>query len=149
MESTGEEGITRTTTLVYPYYGVKNLEGGVTYFMCQATGFKLKSNKELPAPDQRFAYVIPKTTVGTSSDSPNRNQQNPMFAEIELGDNSYKVYLYRVENIMNDIKLFSQLNYSKEASTYKYLKGNEREGAEEPIYGHWVDTKTPLIEVKK
>jgi len=39
--------------------------------MLQATGYKLKSNKELPAPDQVYSYVIPKTTVTDSGDTPN------------------------------------------------------------------------------
>jgi hypothetical protein len=33
----------------YPYTPVPGLTGGVTYFMCQATGYKLTSNKELPS----------------------------------------------------------------------------------------------------
>ena len=37
------------TTGFYPYTPVPNLEGGVVYFMCQATGYKLTSNKELPS----------------------------------------------------------------------------------------------------
>lgn len=142
-------GVKKASTIYYPFYGVPNLTGGVVYFMCQATGFKLKSNKELPSPDQRFAYVIPKTTVGASSDTPNANQQKPMFAEIELlNDNKYKLYLYRVENIMNGTKLFSQLNYSKNNASYSFLKGNEASGNEDVIYGNWnYTTKTPLIEI--
>lgn len=142
-------GIKKASTIFYPYYGVENLTGGVVYFMCQATGFKLKSNKELPSPDQRFAYVIPKTVVGTSSDTPNANQQKPMFAEIELNTgNKYKVYLYRVENVMNGTKLFSQLNYSKANASYSFLKGNESSDSEDAIYGNWgYTTKTPLIEI--
>ena len=33
----------------YPYTPVPDLTGGITYFMCQATGYKLTSNKELPS----------------------------------------------------------------------------------------------------
>lgn len=143
-------GITKTSALYYPYYGVSNLTGGVVYFMCQATGFKLKSNKELPSPDQRFAYVIPKTTVGASSDTPNANQQRPMFAEIALNGGTYTIYLYRVENIMNGTKLFSQTNYSNSPASFKFLKGNEASVADgtPAIYGNWGYTaKTPLIVV--
>ena len=38
--------------IVHPCYCIEDsskIEGGVTYFMLQATGFKLKSNKELPS----------------------------------------------------------------------------------------------------
>ena len=35
---------------------------GVTYFMCQATGFKLMSNKELPSPKQVFSRYFPQST---------------------------------------------------------------------------------------
>lgn len=37
--------------LFYPYTPVNNLTNGVVYFMCQATGYKLTSNKELPSPN--------------------------------------------------------------------------------------------------
>nr|DAN37469.1 MAG TPA: hypothetical protein [Crassvirales sp.] len=37
------------TKSFFPYVAVPNLTGGVTYFMCQATGYKLTSNKELPS----------------------------------------------------------------------------------------------------
>lgn len=174
------EGITKTIDYFFPYYGINSFEittydqdqestitinyPGVVYFMCQATGYKLKSNKELPSPSQKFSYVIPLTDVTGSSDSPNENQQRPMFAEIRFGEenNLYTIYLYRIENIMNGIALFSQLSYSTSPASYKYLKGNDcdvptplPEGynddveykKEYNIYGKWVTDKTALITI--
>jgi len=43
-----------SSTTFYPSQHVDNFYNnrkGVIYFMCQATGFKLMSNKELPSPD--------------------------------------------------------------------------------------------------
>jgi hypothetical protein len=152
-------GITNSNNTVYPFYGVNatdfNRGTGVVYFMCQATGFKLKSNKELPSPSQRFSYVIPKTTVQKTAaspyktDKPNANQQHPMFAEIKLnGSNSYTIYLYRVENIMVKSNLFTQWQHSKSAAQYKWLQGNiSSDGTEDKLYGKWVASKTALIEI--
>ena len=63
----------------------------VIYFMCQATGYKLTSNKELPTPKQRFSILVPKTDDTGKSDSANANQKNPMYAVISL-NNSNKKY---------------------------------------------------------
>ena len=133
--------------IYYPCYGLESIATtsgfrGVTYFMCQATGYKLKSNKELPSPDQKFSLVIPKTNVADSGDKPNANQQRPMFAEIEfVGENGYNIYLARVENIMVGTTLFSQLSYSTSPAEYRYLKASEAQGAELPIFGNWTYTE--------
>ena len=149
MQSSNTEGIEKGS-VYYPCYSVNSLTGGVVYFMCQATGYKLKSNKELPSPSQRFSYVIPFTDVTGSSDKPNANQQRPMFSEINLNDTQYTIYLYRIENIMVGTTLFSQLSYSTSPASYKYLKGNESDGKNDAIYGNWgYTTKTALIVVNK
>jgi hypothetical protein len=141
-------GLMKDSSVYFPCYGVASLSKGVTYFMCQATGYKLKSNKELPSPSQKFSYVIPKTDVGATSDTPNDNQQRPMFAEINLNNNQYTIYLYRIENIMVGNTLFSQLSYSTSPAFYKFLKGNESDGTNAAIYGNWgYTTKTPLVVV--
>lgn len=56
------DGIYNNDDAMYPYYAKSNDVSGVTYFMLQATGYKLKSNKELPSPKQRFSYLLPRTT---------------------------------------------------------------------------------------
>lgn len=148
--------ITGDGTHVWPFYGVNgsiNPTGreysGTTYFMCQATGYKLKSNKELPSPHQKFSYVIPKTTVGASSDSPSTNQLRPMFAEIVISGDSYDIYLYRVENILNpknDKFNFSQDVYGTASASFSYLKGDEvASGETDKVFGNWKTEKTALI----
>ena len=145
-------GVTKSGSKTYPFYGASSSEfnrgTGVVYFMCQATGFKLKSNKELPSPDQRFSYVIPKTNISDpANNKPNGNQQRPMFAEVKLnGNNSYSIYLYRIENIMDGTNLYSQWQYSNSPASYKYLQGNV-DGGDGVLYGSWVTNKTPLIEI--
>ena len=149
MES-NTTGITATSSVFYPYYGVTSLTGGVTYFMCQATGFKLKSNKELPSPDQRFAYVIPLTESQTSGDKPSPEQQLPMFSEIIInGNESYTIYLYRIGGIMlNKGVLFSQVNYSTSPIEYNWLQGDiSQNGTQDKIYGKWGNIKVPLLEI--
>ena len=144
-------GVTKSGEKTFPFYGASSSEfnrgTGVVYFMCQATGFKLKSNKELPSPDQKFSYVIPKTNVTSSGDKPSGNQQRPMFAEVKLnGNNSYTIYLYRIENIMAGNNLYTQWQHSLNPASYKYLQGNVN-GGEGIEYGSWVTNKTPLIEI--
>jgi hypothetical protein len=45
-ESYKKEGL---SSMYLPIIGVPNLEKGVIYFMCQATGYKQTYNKELPS----------------------------------------------------------------------------------------------------
>jgi hypothetical protein len=84
------------------------------YFMLQATGFKLKSNKELPGPVQRFSQIIPRSTIsGTgdtiSSSKPSVSQIYPMFAKIDINTSVYdttglNINLIAIANIVpNDI----------------------------------------------
>jgi hypothetical protein len=87
----------------------------VRYIMCQATGYKLKSNKELPTPRQKFSNIIPKTNPGTSSDTPSNNQLYPMFItydfEKQSTDIHCKVKLGRITNIFNAKYKFDQSTY--------------------------------------
>ena len=63
------------------------LDGFVTYSMCQATGYKLKSNKELPSKTQVFSRIIPLTNHAPNGDKPNGNQLYPMYSVLEFNDN--------------------------------------------------------------
>ncbi len=67
----------------------------VTYLMCQATGYKVKSNKELPSASQVFAKVV----AGTASSSAQMSQLYPMYTVVELGDD-IKAKLVRLGNIL-------------------------------------------------
>ena len=148
VDTNTDLGVSVNSGTLWPYYGVReDSYPKVTYLMCQATGFKLKSNKELPSSQQKFSYVIPKTDNSGSADSPNDNQLKPMFTEIVLNENNYTVYLRRIEEITNGTKLFSQQAFSTKPAKFMYLKGNETDGENEAMFGHWVNEKTPLIEL--
>lgn len=69
----------------------EKFDGFVTYSMCQATGYKLKSNKELPSATQVFSKIIPETQNtdpgnSSSSDSPSGNQLYPMYSVLEFNN---------------------------------------------------------------
>lgn len=85
----------------------------VIYFMLQATGFKLKSNKELPGPLQRFSQVIPQSTIETAeqggsytitSSKPNKSQIYPMFSIVDVNTSTYatglNIKLIAIANIV-------------------------------------------------
>ena len=130
----------------YPYFGVNELTGGVTYCMCQATGYKLKSNKELPSINQRFAKVIPETNIADSK--PSNKQLYSMFTEITMDNDQFNVYLYRILNITlgTDKKesLLTQLDYSIKKCSYEYLL-SEADGESNIIFGKWQKNKLPLL----
>ena len=130
---------------IYPYYGValeSNEElGGVIYMMCQATGFKLKSNKELPGPSQRFSFIIPRTKPGDSGDTPSDEQLQPMYTEIH--PDTHEAYLLRLKNIHNGKKVLSQTDYSTKAIVPEYLHRNSK--TEVNMYGQWTTNKELLL----
>ena len=104
-------------------------DGFVNYSMCQATGYKLKSNKELPSPYQVFSKLIPMSTFENGSDKPNGNQLYPMFSIIEFEHDrsrnvtAINVKLCRVGGIFQaDGKdTFTQTSYGLGKPTIKYL----------------------------
>ena len=138
----------------YPYFGVDTLNDGVIYFMCQATGYKLKSNKELPSPDQRFSYVIPKTkpaTVAGKTDTPSNDQLYSMFSEIDLNQDNITIYLYRILNITtvkdNKPQELTQINYNSKDFKLGFLTRPNNNSVGD-MYGQWNDevtTKQSLI----
>ena len=107
-------------------------KGFVNYSMCQATGYKLKSNKELPSAYQVFSKLIPKTEIkDDGSDKANGNQLYPMFSVLEFTHGSYvddedKSYVYYVNGINvkmcrvtgifkeNGKDSFTQMSYGKD-----------------------------------
>ena len=151
-------GINKGVNIWYPYFGVDNeLTDGVIYCMCQATGYKLKSNKELPSINQRFAYIIPETDIDKGK--PANNQLYSMFTEIEMDEtnNKFNIYLYRILNITLNTpggeesggvtaKEFTQLAYQTKACSYEYLT-HESHKNKDKIFGTWKTTRTPMIKV--
>lgn len=111
----------------YPFVDAKNNDANtfVIYLMCQATGYKLTSNKELPSEFQKFSMIIPKSyidkvdTKGKTTDKPSSDQQMPMFSIINVkGNNDYQTQLGRINNISNSKKKleFTQLAHNTGAN---------------------------------
>lgn len=110
-------------------------DGFVNYSMCQATGYKLKSNKELPSAYQVFSKLIPMTdnqydaTTGKFTDTVNGNQLYPMYSILEFEHDkdgsivATNVKLCRVTGIFKaDGKdSFTQTSYGKNAPSIQYL----------------------------
>ena len=108
-------------------------DGFVNYAMCQATGYKLKSNKELPSAYQVFSKLIPKTDNtyenGKFTDTVNGNQLYPMYSVLEFVHNqngvieAIDVKLCRVAGIFKaDGKdSFTQTSYGTGTPSIQYL----------------------------
>ena len=110
-------------------------DGFVNYSMCQATGYKLKSNKELPSAYQVFSKLIPMTTIDskTGGDKADGNQLYPMFSVIEcehvvntnnsIDINAIDVKLCRVVGIfkVNGADSFTQTSYGNGNLSIQYL----------------------------
>lgn len=129
-----------TNNLFSPAIVDANITDGVTYFMCQATGYKLTSNKELPSNCQHFSMLIPQTNTGEKADN---EQKYPMFSIIDMNNNNYEIQLIRIHNIKHEsTHNFTQLEYAKSAPTFKWasLNSNSR-------YCTWVDSKTSVISI--
>ena len=137
----------------YPIQQVSSFANGydgVIYLMCQATGFKLMSNKELPSPNQAFSRLIPKTEKDNEgNDKASSDQRYPMYTIIDLGkkevvqinnDSVEKEYLVakliRLKNIQkNPTTLFTQFNYGVNPTTEEYLR--ESVDGDSWEYGTW------------
>ena len=99
-------------------------EGFVNYSMCQATGYKLKSNKELPCMYQVFSKLIPLTTHATKKDEANPNQLYPMFSVLQFEHdnkgniNAIDVRMCRITGIFktDGTDTFTQTSYGKNNS---------------------------------
>ena len=152
------EGVTINSGIIWPCYAIHgsiapagSTYEGTTYSMCQATGFKLKSNKELPSSQQKFSLVIPKTDNSGAADNPNDNQLKSMFVEVQLSGDNYSVYLARIEeittlNAKGAIALFSQDAFSKNPAYFMYLQ-SVADGEEDKLYGKWANDKIALVEL--
>lgn len=92
----------------------------VVYFMCQATGYKQTSNKELPTNYQSFSSLIPKTSRTGGSDSPDNQQKYPMLLNVELYNDKWGISLERICNIMNGSYKFTQTAYGKGQMSGQY-----------------------------
>jgi len=125
----------------YPYTADPELQGGVVYFMCQATGFKLTSNKELPSANQKFSVVVPKTSVSGGADKASAEQKYPMFGIIDLNDN-YTIKLVRIANILNAKAAFNQSTFGTSDMKLQYFQN-----VSDNNYGQWVDNDTIMLTI--
>ena len=132
----------------YPCEPAPGLVGGVTYFMCQASGYKLTSNKELPSSNQKFSRIIPETisvykeATKTYKDTASPEQKYPMFAIIQVNAGTYSIKLARVTNIFKSNK-FTQTNYSTGNMGLEWLQENSTDN-----FGTWnKTTESELISI--
>ena len=78
---------------------------GVVYFMCQATGYKQKSNKELPDRGQAYSMIVPETSGWNNkgdSATADVSQTYPMYTVYSYENNKIIANLYRVINIKKE-----------------------------------------------
>lgn len=127
-----------------------NHQDGVIYFMCQASGYKLFSNKELPSVNQKFSQFIPKSTIKNGSYSASSDQRSPMFAIIDL-DGNYEITLIKLLNIQKTpTTLLTPLNYgtsSIEVQSLKNVSSDSSASDDEKLYGKWVSGIDTLMVV--
>lgn len=128
----------------FPYTAAPNLKGGVVYFMCQATGYKLTSNKELPSHNQSYTWILPKTTTkytestNTYKDKPSAEQKYPMFSIVDVNNGNYSLKLARITNIMVG-GVFNQYVFSESPMGLQWLIKNPANN-----FGKWVDEEDTL-----
>ena len=90
---------------------ITSASNAVVYFMCQATGYKQKSNRELPGPAQWFSKILPDTNVQESA--ADNTQCFPMYAVFTYENNKINIALKRIANIQKEDsnkKSITQLN---------------------------------------
>lgn len=115
-------------TSIYPAIKYTGTQNTVTYFMCQATGYKLKSNKELPSINQVFSKVVAGNglDVGLTSETAQVSQLFPMFGIIR--PENHKVQLVRITNLMTignkNTESFNQQKINTKVSKLEYLDGS-------------------------
>ena len=106
-----------------PIIAKPSMNDGIIYFMCQATGYKQTSNKELPGTSQAFTMLLPLTTYNatTQKDTASAEQQVPMFAVVELSDGQAALKLYRIMNIQSSKKKPLYNNFGEYGTSDPYL----------------------------
>lgn len=83
-------------------YEVVSKVSAPTYVTCQATGYKLISNKEQPSGDAyRIPWLLAYFPAATSASSPKENiaQHKPMYIRYDVTDNTIKVTAIQINGI--------------------------------------------------
>lgn len=119
----------KDSSTYFSWYTDDSITDGVVYLMCQATGYKLASNKELPSPAQGFSKFVPKTANGKADVS----QTYPMFSVISYETDKFDIDLYRISGIKVESTLttsgkvkiteFSEVAYSTKDMKLEKLLG--------------------------
>lgn len=141
------------TPLTVSNYSDGKYDGFVTYSMCQATGYKLKSNKELPSIYQMFSRIIPKTKHGSSSDNPSGNQLYPMYSVLEFNNDCSEldITMNRITGIFvidgdddntDGADTFNQTSYGNRPLGVQMLCTGTDVAIAKRMYGIWVDKDT-------
>lgn len=136
------------TKVYLPMVYDNNTYPGVVYFMCQATGYKQTSNKELPGTSQAFSKVLPTTKFSDGKDTASVEQQLPMFGVIEIGT-TYDIQLIRIKGIQTNkaVALYTD-KYSTEPMKLEYLKVVSN--SQDPIearFGQWTEIASKTIQI--
>lgn len=135
-----EEGNAEFNNVVAGRFGCgvaqPNLQYGITYFMCQATGYKLSSNKELPSSDQKFSYLVPGISSGSS---PMDKQLKPMFAIVNFDSSKATISLYKFDNIKKG-KNFTQFEYGTSATKISLCSKGSQAGTGEEDWKEYQST---------
>lgn len=79
------------------------------YVMSQASGYKLVSNKELPASQQNYTKWLLKyypCTIKNRADTENPQQHNPMYIRYDLSSSAIKITAKQVLGIWNNVNQF-------------------------------------------
>lgn len=118
----------------FPSQSSENYVGsGVVYFMCQATGYKQKSNKELPHRFQGYSKIVPETQwTNDAEGTPDVSQTYPMYAvyEYDTVNHQIKANLYRVINIKKE----SIVQEGAQANKAKVTEFSETAFSEKTMY---------------
>ena len=142
-----------------PIIGYSTMTNGVIYFMCQATGYKQTSNKELPGSAQAFSQLLPLTQFNKNKDAASPDQQAPMFGILKWikgQDKDQRVLqLVRVKNIQKDLAkpLYNNVGeFSVLTPTLEYINciPDQSVTDEKEIYiiqrfGRWVKTESNIL----
>lgn len=146
-ENSAEKIIFRCCTPLPGDYTDGKYDNFVTYSMCQATGYKLKSNKELPSKYQVFSKIIPETKHQTDgTDKPSANQLYSMYSVLEFSDDCSELFvsMNRITGIFATLgkDTFNQGSYGKGSMGVEMLCSGDDIVAKSRIYGKWVDEET-------
>ena len=139
------------TSQYLPIISVPEMNNGVIYFMCQATGYKQTSNKELPGTAQAFSKLLPLTQFNGTKDTASAEQQLPMFGILNIEGTSEttnaSLQLVRILNVQSGKKkpiYNSSNNFSKDALELEYISQNDGDYIQRR-FGIWGKNDTNTI----